>query len=42
MPTKLREFYWNELLTAKDAERQSYEKVTNKSKTPAPSMAKRR
>jgi hypothetical protein len=33
MPIKLREFYWRELLKAKDSEKQSYEKVSKKSNT---------
>jgi hypothetical protein len=30
MPTKLREFYWNELLNSKNAEAKLYENATKK------------
>ena len=30
MPTKLREFYWRELLNAKNQESDAYEKIANK------------
>jgi hypothetical protein len=42
MPTKLREFYWNELLNAKQAERDSYESALNGANSSSPSRAKRR
>jgi len=42
MPTKLREFYWNELLSAKQAERDSYESALNGANSSSPSRAKRR
>jgi hypothetical protein len=32
MPTKLREFYWRELLKTKDTEKDSYEKAASKAK----------
>jgi hypothetical protein len=31
MPVKLREFYWNELLQAKDTESKVYDNALNKS-----------
>jgi hypothetical protein len=33
MPVKLREFYWRELLSYKDAEKESYEQMANSGKT---------
>jgi len=33
MPIKLREFYWRELLAAKDEEKKQYDSATNKNKT---------
>jgi hypothetical protein len=42
MPIKLREFYWNELLNAKQAERDSYESALNGANSSTPSRAKRR
>jgi hypothetical protein len=33
MPVKLREFYWRELLSYKDAEKASYEQMANSGKT---------
>jgi len=42
MPIKLREFYWNELLNAKQAERDSYESALNGANSSSPSRAKRR
>ena len=33
MPTRLREFYWRELLKTKDSEKKSYEKASKKSNT---------
>jgi hypothetical protein len=30
MPVKLREFYWRELLSHKEAEKESYESAMNK------------
>ena len=40
MPIKLREFYWRELLKAKDAEASVYEKAMNN--TPSKTTARRR
>jgi hypothetical protein len=34
MPVKLREFYLNELISAKDAERESFENASKKKPTP--------
>jgi hypothetical protein len=42
MPTKLREFYWNELLNAKEQEREAMENATKGANSPSPSRAKRR
>jgi hypothetical protein len=42
MPTKLREFYWNELLNAKEQEREAMENATKGVNSPTPSRAKRR
>lgn len=33
MPVKLREFYWRELLSYKDAEKSAYENMANSGKT---------
>jgi hypothetical protein len=33
MPVKLREFYWRELLSYKDAEKEAYESMANSGKT---------
>jgi hypothetical protein len=33
MPIKLREFYWRELLSYKEAEKESYEQMANSGKT---------
>ena len=33
MPVKLREFYWRELLSYKDAEKEAYENIANSGKT---------
>ena len=33
MPTKLREFYWRELIEAKDEEKKQYESANNKVKS---------
>lgn len=41
MPTYLREFYYNELLTAKEQEKEAYAKVSNKSSNKT-SIARRR
>jgi hypothetical protein len=42
MPIKLREFYWNELLNAKQTERDAYESALNGANSSTPSRAKRR
>ena len=42
MPIKLREFYWRELLKAKEEEKEQIEKVNNSSKSPNSSKTKRR
>lgn len=42
MPVKLREFYFRELLTAKEEETKSIESATNKIKTPSTSSRVRR
>lgn len=41
MPTHLREFYWKELLAAKDAEKEMYAKASKKGSS-ASSIARRR
>ncbi len=41
MPTHLREFYWKELLAAKDAEKEMYQKASKKGVS-KPSMTRRR
>jgi hypothetical protein len=33
MPVKLREFYWNELLSTKESEASAIEKITNSPKS---------
>jgi hypothetical protein len=40
MPTKLREFYWNELVQAKDEERKAYEDVKKSAGKPGRSARK--
>jgi hypothetical protein len=42
MPVKLREFYWNELLNAKEQEKNSYEDIINKSPSNRNSVARRK
>lgn len=42
MPIKLREFYWRELLKAKEEEREALDNATSKSKSQSPSKIKRR
>lgn len=44
MPTQLREFYFNQLIKAKDTEKESYEKATKaaKSKNSIPSKTIRK
>jgi len=45
MPTKLREFYWRELLKIKDGERDRHDKAMASARnknTPAPSKTSRR
>jgi hypothetical protein len=42
MPIKLREFYWNELLNAKQTERDAYESALNGANSSTPSRVKRR
>ena len=43
MPTYLREFYWNELIAAKEAEKEVYRKSAPKKTTSSPkSIARRR
>jgi hypothetical protein len=41
MPTHLREFYWKELIAAKDAEKEMYNKASKKGSS-ASSIARRR
>ena len=41
MPTKLREFYWNELLNSKNTEAKLYENATKKAAS-TPSRARRK
>lgn len=41
MPTHLREFYWKELLAAKDAEKEMYQKASKKGGSTS-SIARRR
>lgn len=42
MPTKLREFYWRELLHAKKEEKEEIEKARKSSKSKTPSRVSRR
>lgn len=42
MPIKLREFYWRELLKAKEGEKEQIEKVNNSPKSNSSSKIKRR
>jgi len=42
MPTYLREFYWNELLAAKETENQAYKSASRKSTSAPKSIARRR
>lgn len=41
MPTQLREFYWNELIAIKEAEKKAYETAKRKS-SPSKSITSRR
>lgn len=41
MPIKLREFYYRELLLAKDSEREEMDKATSKSKTSSSRVRRR-
>jgi hypothetical protein len=42
MPVKLREFYFRELVNAKEEENESYDKALNKNKKASPSQTTRR
>ncbi len=42
MPIKLREFYWKELIKAKDAEAAVYDKATKKNANTSSTISKRR
>lgn len=42
MPVYLREFYWNELLAAKEVESEAYKSANRKSVSTSKSIARRR